>query len=127
MKKVKLVIHEMLPDLNDYIGALNASPYAGARMKKRVQEGIEWEALAQIKIKFDGKRPVYMSYLWVERNTRRDKDNIAFAKKFIQDALVETGILKNDGWRQVCGFEDHFTVDSKHPRVEVIIEEVKEG
>ena len=53
------------------------------------------------------------------------KDNIAFAKKFIQDALVETGVLRNDGWSEIEGFTDNFALDPKNPRVEVTIEEME--
>lgn len=51
-------------------------------------------------------------------------DNIAFAKKFILDALVKKGVLKDDGWKWVKGFTDEFFVDKKNPRVEVEMEEV---
>ena len=53
-----------------------------------------------------------MRYLWVEKNKRRDKDNIAFAKKFIQDALVKEKVLENDGWAQIESWTDAFTVDA---------------
>ena len=53
---------------------------------------------------------------------RRDLDNVAFAKKFIQDSLVHAGVLVNDGWNQIEGFTDDFAVDPKNPRVEVTIE-----
>ena len=52
-------------------------------------------------------------------------DNVAFARKFVQDALVRCGVLKNDGWAQVENFTDAFSVDKKNPRVEVRFEEVK--
>ena len=54
---------------------------------------------------------------------RRDKDNIAFAKKFIQDALVKEKVLKNDGWAQIESWTDAFAVEAQHPRVEVEINE----
>lgn len=63
-------------------------------------------------------------YHWYEQNRRRDKDNIAFAHKFIQDAFVEIGLLEGDGWAYIAGFTDDFSVDSKRPRIEVSIEEV---
>ena len=49
--------------------------------------------------------------------------NIAFAKKFIQDALVQCSILKDDGRNYVVGFSDKFDVDKKNPRIEVLIRE----
>ena len=79
---------------------------------------------AQWKGKVRFRRPVAMRYLWVEKNKRRDKDNIAFAKKFIQDALVKEKVLENDGWAQIESWTDAFTVDAQCPRVEVELEEV---
>ncbi|WP_230197975.1 RusA family crossover junction endodeoxyribonuclease [Megasphaera massiliensis] len=61
----------------------------------------------------------YIKFHWVEKNKRRDKDNIAFAKKFILDALQEMGILQNDGWSEILGFSDTFDVDKDNPRIEV--------
>ena len=64
---------------------------------------------------------VYLRFNWIEPNKRRDKDNIASAKKFIIDALVKSGILENDGWKNVIGFSDRFSVDKNNPRIEVEI------
>lgn len=73
------------------------------------------------------EKPVFMEYLWVEPDKRRDKDNISsFGRKVIQDALVKTGVLKNDGWKQIAGFSDRFEVDKKNPRIKVKIKEVVE-
>ena len=69
-------------------------------------------------------KPVYITYKWYEPNKKRDLDNIAFAKKFVQDALVTNGILENDGWANIVGFCDEFYVDKENPRVEVEIMEV---
>lgn len=73
------------------------------------------------------EKPVFMEYLWVEPDKRRDKDNIrSFGRKVIQDALVKTGVLKNDGWKQIAWFSDRFEVDKKNPRIKVKIKEVVE-
>lgn len=72
------------------------------------------------------EKPVFMEYLWIEPNRRRDLDNISsFGRKVIQDALVDTGVLKDDGWKYVVGFSDKFEVDKKEPRIEVRIKEVE--
>ena len=53
-------------------------------------------------------------------------DNVAaFAMKVIQDALVRTGVLENDGWKQIMGFQCEFYVDRDDPRIEVEIVEVE--
>ena len=70
------------------------------------------------------KKPVFITYIWVEKNKSRDKDNVAFDKKFIQDALVSCGVLKNDGWKNITGFEDSFMVDKDKPGVKVCLTEV---
>ena len=54
-------------------------------------------------------------------------DNISsFGRKVIQDALVDCGVLKNDGWKNISGFTDMFFVDSQNPRIEVILKEEEE-
>ena len=72
------------------------------------------------------EKKVHISYKWIEANQKRDLDNIAFAKKFIQDALVQMGTLKNDGWKNIAGFDDSFDIDKENPRIIVTIEELEE-
>lgn len=116
----KLIIPHTLPNLNDYIAAERAHWRKAANMKEESENAIISECRSQLR----GVRitkPVFIRYLWVEKNEKRDRDNIAFAKKFIQDALIGAGVLKNDGWKEITGFRDDFIVDKKKPRVEVTI------
>jgi hypothetical protein len=53
-------------------------------------------------------------FTWIEKDKRRNKDNIAFAKKYIFDGLVNAGIIKNDGWSEVRGFTDEFQVGKEY-------------
>lgn len=70
------------------------------------------------------KPPVRISYLFVEQNRRRDHDNVSgFFHKVFQDSLVKAGMLENDGWNEIVGYRDDFTVDKNNPRVEVSIYE----
>lgn len=72
-------------------------------------------------IKFKYVKIVYHFY---EPNARRDKDNISgYFHKIFQDALVQSGVIRDDGWKEICDFEDHFYVDRKNPRIEVEIYE----
>lgn len=119
---VKLTIRGTLPGLNEFIAAERSNRYVGAKMKKQCETVVMHCARSLGKTRFEA--PVYMVYRWFEPNRRRDKDNIsAFGRKVIQDALVRSGILQNDGWANIEGFEDQFYVDKKNPRIEVLIYE----
>lgn len=119
---MKIVIPGRLPGLNEYIKACRTNRYAGAKMKQDAEEAIRWQVQSQLKRKtFDA---VALTFHWYEQNKKRDKDNIAFAKKFILDALQATGTIPGDGWKAVDGFIDRFYVDKSNPRVEIEIEAV---
>lgn len=120
----KLTISGRLPGLNEYTKVNRTHRIAAAKLKNEIEANIGWFIAAQMKgVRIE--KPVYITYTWYEENKKRDLDNIAFAKKFIQDALVRTGRLSNDGWKNITGFEDRFKVDKDNPRVEVLIEEVE--
>ena len=118
-----LVIPGRLPGLNEYISAERTSRYKAAKMKTDNGE-IVLLAIRQCMGGVRIERPVFMEYTWIEPNKRRDLDNIVFARKFIQDALVDAAVLKNDGWKHVVGFSDSFEVDKENPRIEIKIREV---
>ena len=119
-----LVIPTRLNNLNDYITADRTNRYKGAAMKAR-NEALVKVAIKQQMRSIRIERPVYMEYTWYERNKRRDLDNISsFGRKVIQDALVQTRVLVNDGWNEIVGFSDQFHVDAANPRIEVLIREV---
>lgn len=65
--------------------------------------------------------PVNIQFVWYRTNRRSDKDNIAFAKKFILDGMVNSGLISNDGWDQIGDFSDSFRIDRENPRAEVIL------
>lgn len=121
----KFIIPGRLDGLNKYIGANRSNSCAGNSMKKRnervVKNAIE-DCLLGVKI----ENPVFMNYIWHEKDKRRDLDNISsFGRKVIQDALVSVGVLGGDGWKHVAGFSDRFEVDRENPRIEVLIREVE--
>lgn len=51
---------------------------------------------------------VTIHFTWHEKDRRRDKDNVAFAKKFVLDALQKCGVLLNDNNQVIAGFTDSF-------------------
>jgi Holliday junction resolvase RusA-like endonuclease len=116
----KFTIKGTLPGLNELIEAERRHRQEGARLKKQC-ETVVMNAARQMG-GAEIQEPVYMVYHWYEKDRRRDKDNIcAFGRKVIQDALVKARYLCNDGWKNIRGFEDHFEVDAKNPRVVVEI------
>lgn len=120
----RLAIPGTLPNLNDYIAAERTNRHKGAKMKAdsgNVVAAAIRQCLRGVRI----EKTVYMEYTWYEPNKRRDKDNVSsFGRKVIQDALVQCGVLKDDGWKYVVGFSDSFEVDNKNPRIEVLIKEI---
>ena len=75
------------------------------------------------KVRF--KKPVIIAYHFFEPNSKRDKDNIAgYFHKIFQDALIQAGIIENDGWKYIKGFSDDFDVDKANPRIEIEIREI---
>ena len=107
--------------MNDYTSACRTNQYKGAKMKHNNESVVIqaiYEQLGRTRI----KKPVRMIYHWYEPNRRRDLDNIsAFGRKVIQDALVATKVLQDDGWKYISGFQDEFYVDKENPRIEVEI------
>ena len=102
METWKVTIPGLLPGLNEYIDAERAvkGKYKAAAMKKQAENVIGFMVKTQLRgVRFD--RPVIIHYRWIEPNRRRDKDNVAFAKKFIQDNYDEiqsiADMAKNKG------------------------------
>ena len=123
---MRLTIWGTLPGLNEFIDANRRNYHAGAKLKKEAQFLVVLSARKCLK-RWKATGPVWMTYRWYEPNRKRDKDNIcAGGRKIIQDALVEAGVLKGDGWGEIAGFTDEFYIDKKEPRIEVEIEEVNQ-
>lgn len=120
---MKFIINGELPDLNTYIDVCRKNKYAGNKFKQDTQQAIEWRLRAQYSIRQQITRPVTIRFLWACRNAKKDIDNVAFAKKFVLDALVNLKILPDDSRKWVKGFTDEFAIDKDHPRVEIYISE----
>lgn len=120
----KFTIPGRLNGLNEYTSANRTNPYMGGKMKKDNENAVIWAIRQQLKGAHINK-PVILKYEFWEPNKKRDLDNVSsFAHKVIQDSLVKTGVLKNDGWNEIAGFLDQFYLDKKNPRIEVTIVEV---
>ena len=117
----KYVIPFTLPGLNEYIDAERAHRQKGAAMKRKWQNAV----IMALRDNRPVQEPVRIGFVWVEKNRRRDPDNISgFGRKVILDALVKAKILKNDGQKNISGFVgDKYDVDPKRPCIKVYIYE----
>lgn len=111
-----------LPSLNQYINLCKENRYKANAYKQKLEEDIA--VFFKGVPKYDG--PVTIHFHWIEDNRRRDLDNVCFAKKFILDALVKSGHLKDDNRRYVTGFRDTFAY-GKRARVILYIKEETHG
>lgn len=100
--QVKILVR--LPTCNEYIEACRINRFKGAKMKREAEELIMWQAAGMTRI----EAPVIITFIWLEETMKRDPDNVAFAKKFILDALQKAGKLENDNCKFVRGFRDNF-------------------
>lgn len=120
--KITLTIQGELTALNKYIGALNRNRFMGAKLKRDETERVATECMvAGLEACLE---PVTLHFHWYMKNDRKDLDNIAFAKKFILDGMVQAGLLYDDSHKWVRGFTDSFEIDKSNPRVEIEIKEV---
>lgn len=118
---MRLEIPMKLPSLNTYINECRKNRYAGADMKRKIEEELGWyiNTLPQY------KNPIKIHFHWIEGNKKRDLDNVCFAKKFILDSMVKTGKLKDDNRNYVIGFTDSFEY-GRETKVILEIEEMGE-
>lgn len=114
----KYHIKGKLPGANEYILANRTNRYTGAKMKEEMERLI----IMQIRDHEPVKGAVIVHFTWHEKTRRRDKDNVAFAKKFVLDAFQKIGILPNDNNNYVAGFTDIFEYGGEYG-VTVEIEE----
>ena len=119
----KIVIPGRFAGLNEFIDANRRTHgrwNAGNAMKQKDQKIICSHIPKGLRFKH-----IFIRYTYFEPNTRRDKDNVSgYFHKIFSDALVQSGCIPNDGWKVIQGFSDNFDVDSKNPRIEILIEEV---
>ena len=110
-----------LPSLNEYIDKCRNNRYGGAKYKKDIEMEI-MRVLPKCQIECQ----VWFDFVWYEQTKRRDKDNVAFAKKYILDAIQRSGMIPNDNNQFVLGFSDRF-VYGEGDKVKVIVKEMSDA
>lgn len=85
--------------------------------KRRIAQ---WILYSQVP-KFEN--PVRIHIRWVEKDQRRDRDNIRSGAKLILDALVRQERIVNDSQKWLTELTDSYDVDKTNPRIEVTIQD----
>ena len=113
--------------LNEYINTERRNKYAAAKIKDKLTNEVAWQCKSKRCHKPTGK--VDMIFKWHVKG-RHDSDNIAFAKKFVLDGMVQAGLLENDSSKFVRHLADYIYRDVKNKLdgdyVEVYWEEIKD-
>lgn len=112
-----------LPGLNEIVRADRGNRYGGNKLKRESDLKVWATAIRRVKPVY-GRCSVHIR--WIEKDARRDPDNIAAGTKFILDGLRLAGVLAGDGHRHI-GPDIHHTFpppDRDDPRIEVTLLEV---
>ena len=119
--------NNVFPSLNNYINALQRSPFIGNRMKQEYEDITSLMIRTQLK-DWQAQYPVVIHYVFTERDKgkKRDRMNVfAFADKVVEDALVKCGTLKDDSPEYVLNATHEFQYGT--PKIEISLEEIKEN
>lgn len=83
--------------------------------------------IAAIGAPFVRVKAAYFGYVVVEQETRRDPSNIcSSAIKFIEDGIVEAGVMSDDGWANVLGIRVHWIHRKlREPGIYVVMSDVR--
>ena len=119
------IVNEKLPSLNEVLNKNRANRYAGASLKKQVDETICLyirHAMAKGYLKPMNETPCVVFINWYEKTKKRDVDNIQSSQKFILDALQKCGVIKRDSRKYVKQIF-HAVLDGDYDHVIVRLQE----
>lgn len=116
----KIIIPLPLTDLNTYI---NKERTQTSRCESKKTNDLHLRLLCKRAMSHgvSFSTPCRIKFTWIIPNKKKDPDNIAFAKKFIFDGMMEAGFIENDNLNYIEGFSDYFIVD-KDEESRVIVE-----
>lgn len=122
--ELRFFVPAKFPSLNELIGAANHNRFDGGRMKKKytgiAESCARRAALEEGWTATDG--PVTIEITWVEKDKRRDQDNVTAGQKYLLDGIVAAGVLRDDSQRYVPQPSvNKITHDKDAPGVWVVI------
>lgn len=110
-----------LPDLNSYNKASRS--INGAILANRIKQETDRKiSLFLTRPIFPLLTPVKATFCWTVKDKRKDPDNVAFATKFIFDAIVKKGILSDDNLNKIAEIHHYFVVDKDNVGVEISLD-----
>ena len=115
---VNITLRGYIPTLNEYIKVERQHRLRAARLKRKTQANLIPQFMER---KIPPFNCVRLGYNWIRPHRREDKDNIAFGQKFVQDAMVSSGVISNDGCNKVVGFTHNFSVNKELDAPELIL------
>lgn len=101
-------INGNLAKLNEHDNANRVNRFAGAALKKKMNELVS----SQVEGKPVIEKPCRIKFTWYYSG-RHDFDNIRFGCKYVLDGMQHAGVLPNDNQSWVKGFDgdDFIKVD----------------
>lgn len=119
-----MIIPLRLTSLNEYINAERTNRYAAAGIKKKNQRDIEVFLRSAVnRGELHHHDCASLTMTWTVPNKRRDLDNIAFATKFIQDALVEIGVFDDDNLDHITQLHHYAVIEKGEFSLKLTIKE----
>jgi len=110
MTRQTLWVPSGLPSFNKIIEAAKGH-WSKYRKKKQNWTDFVYFCILEAKIQpIPPGRRLIIEFTWVypKQGKLEDPDNVAAAKKFILDALVQASIIPDDSFKYVAGFTDQF-------------------
>lgn len=127
MKKRTYTIPGTLAGMNEMLDARADNRYRAGRAKRReMGRIISMMTPSPRGDSLEGAAVIVLDWYCPDR--RRDRDNVAAAKKHIFDALICAGLLAADSWKKIVGFMDrfHLAESPDSARIELTIYEAED-
>ena len=92
-----------------------------------IKQSWKRRTIAAIGTPFVRVKAAFFGYVVVEQQRTRDPSNIcSSAIKFIEDGIVEAGVMSDDGWQQVLGIRVHWIHRAlREPGIYVVMSDVR--
>ena len=104
MSKIKnrLVVYAKLMDLNKYTNQSRTNRYIAASTKSKTTSNVMKECLSQrLQCRIDRDAKFDLKLYWITPNDKKDPDNVMSEIKFLLDGIKESGLLSNDGRKNI--------------------------